>query len=235
MPQLIILRKGKTMFLKQTALAAAALVLVSASAQAQVAVTADLGTQGAGVHLVVPMETYLNGRFGFNYLKHDLDKTSGSVNYNIKAKLQTFDVLFDYYPIQASKLRLTGGIIYNGTQADAIAKPVGGSFSLNGNTYSLADVGVLDGEVDFRKAAPYLGVGFGNALSQDSRWQFHADLGAFYQGKANVRLASIGCTTSKEICKRLVTDVEAERAKLADDMSDYKVYPVLRASVSFRF
>lgn len=221
--------------LKHTVLAAAALLL-SVSAQAQVAVTADLGTQGAGAHLVVPMETYLNGRFGVNYLKHDFDKTSGSVNYDIKAKLETVDILFDYYPSQASKFRLTGGIIYNGTNADAVAKPnANGSFSLNGTTYSLADVGVLHGEVDFRKAAPYLGIGWGNALSQDGRWQFNADLGAFYQGNPNVKLVSIGCATSQAVCKQLVTDVEAERKKLAADVSDYKVYPVLRASVSFRF
>jgi hypothetical protein len=182
------------------------------------------------------METYLNGRFGVNYLKHDFDKTSGSVNYDIKAKLETVDILFDYYPSQASKFRLTGGIIYNGTNADAVAKPnANGSFRLNGTTYSLADVGVLHGEVDFRKAAPYLGIGWGNALSQDGRWQFNADVGAFYQGKANVKLVSVGCATSQAICKQLVTDVAAERQKLMDDVSDYKVYPVLRASVSFRF
>jgi hypothetical protein len=221
--------------LKQTVLAGAALLL-SVSAQAQVGIAAGLGTQGAGVHLVVPMESYLNGRFGGNYFKHDYDKTSGSVNYDIKAKLETVDILFDYYPSQASKFRLTGGIIYNGTNADAVAKPnANGSFSLNGTTYSLADVGVLHGEVDFRKAAPYLGIGWGNALSQDGRWQFNADLGAFYQGKANVKLVSVGCTTSQAVCKQLVTDVEAERKKLMDDVSDYKVYPVLRASVSFRF
>lgn len=221
--------------LKQTVLAGAALLL-SVSAQAQVAITADLGTQGAGAHLVVPMETYLNGRFGVNYLKRDFDKTSGSVNYDIKAKLQTVDILFDYYPSQGSKLRLTGGIIYNGTGADALAKPnANGSFSLNGTTYSLADVGVLRGDVEFRKAAPYLGIGWGNALSQDGRWQFNADLGAFYQGKANVKLTSIGCTTSQAICKQLVTDVEAERKKLMEDVADYKVYPVLRAGVSLRF
>ena len=33
----------------------------------------------------------------------------------------------------------------------------------------------------------------------------------------------------------LASDVAVEEARLADDASDYKVYPVLRASLSYRF
>lgn len=224
------------MSMKHTLLAAAIGLLAAGAAQAQVGITADLGTQGAGAHLVVPMETYLNGRFGANYYKHDFNKTSGSVDYAMKGKLESFDVLFDYYPLEGRKFRLTGGVIYNGNNIDASAKPqASGSYVLNGTTYTAADVGNLHGEVDFRKAAPYVGIGWGNALSQDGRVQFNADLGAFYQGSAKVKLVALGCTTSAAVCKQLVTDVAAERTKLQDDMNDYKVYPVLRVSVSYRF
>jgi hypothetical protein len=214
----------------------AAGLMAFASAQAQVALTLDAGTTGAGVHVVVPMETYLNGRFGINYLKHDFDKRSGLVDYDIKAKLQTVDALFDWYLRDGSAFHLTGGVIYNGTKADAHARSDSlGKFTLNGTTYTAADVGVLSGRIDFRKAAPYLGIGWGNPLAGNSRWQFSGDLGAYYQGNANVQMASIGCTTSAAVCKQLVTDVNAERAKLQEDVSSYKVYPVLRASVSYRF
>jgi hypothetical protein len=37
------------------------------------------------------------------------------------------------------------------------------------------------------------------------------------------------------VCKQLVTDVAAERLELQEDLSSYKVYPVLRASLSYRF
>ena len=224
------------MSLKHTVFAACALLAgASAHAQLGVAVTADLGTTGAGFHVVVPMETYLNGRFGANYFKHDFDKRSNLVDYEFKGKLQTFDVLFDWYLRPQGDFRLTGGLVYNGTRFDARGKPgVGGSFSFNGKTYASSDIGTLEGDVTFRRAAPYLGIGWGNALNPDKRWNFSADLGAFYQGKATVNLIPRGCVTSNALCGQLARDVAVEELRLSEDVSDFKVYPVLRASLSYR-
>jgi hypothetical protein len=219
-----------------TILAATALLALAGAAQAQVAVTADLGTTGAGVHLVVPMETYLNGRFGINGIKHDFSKTSGGVDYDIKGRLQSFDALFDWYLSAGSSFHLTGGVVYNGNRFDARARAnTLGSFALNGHTYTAADVGTLQGRIDYRKAAPYIGIGWGNALDQAHRWNLSADLGAFYQGHSNVQLGSVGCVTSKAVCDAIVKDVAAERLQLASDTDTLRFYPVLRASVSYRF
>ena len=222
------------MFLKYSALATA--LLLTGAAQAQVGITADLGSTGAGFHLVVPMETYLNGRVGVNGFQHNFDKTSNGVDYAIKGKLQTIDVLFDWYLREGSPFHLTAGLVYNGNRFDATAKASQmGKFTLNGNTYTAADVGILSGRIDYRKAAPYLGIGWGNALSTNGRWSFNTDLGAFYQGRPNVKLGNWGCTTSKAVCDALATDVAAERLRLADDIDSFKVYPVLRASLNYRF
>lgn len=211
---------------------------MSAPAQAQLgaAITADLGTTGLGLHLVVPMESNLNGRFGANYLKHDFEKRSGLVDYKLDGKLATFDVLFDWYLISQSNFRLTGGLMYNGTRFKAAGVPAAnGSFSFNGTTYSTTDIGSLQGEVRFRRAAPYIGIGWGNALTPNKRWNFSADLGAFHQGKAQVNLIAFGCTTSTTVCNKLVSDVNVEELRLQEEASDYEVYPVLRASISYSF
>src|SRR4051812_46069075 len=86
------------MFQKYSVLAAATLLAMAGAAKAQVGVSADLGTTGAGFHLVVPMEAALNGRFGMNGFNHDFSKRSNGIDYAIKGSLRTFDVLFDYYP-----------------------------------------------------------------------------------------------------------------------------------------
>jgi hypothetical protein len=228
------------MVLKHTpiALAALAALAATASAQAQVgaALTADLGSTGAGFHLVVPMERTLNGRFGANYFKHDFEKRSGLVDYKLDGKLATFDVLFDWYALSNSSFRLTGGVLYNGTRFNATGVPgAGGKFSFNGNSYSTTDIGSLKGDVTFRRAAPYLGIGWGNALTPNKRWNFGADIGAFWQGKATVNLIPYGCTTSNAVCGQLAKDVAVEELRLQDEASDYKIYPVLRASVSYSF
>jgi hypothetical protein len=226
------------MSLQSHGLVLAAGLLCAAAAQAGVAVTADLGSTGVGAHLVVPMETYLNGRFGINYLKHDFDKTSGAIRYDIKGKVQTVDALFDFYPRAGSTFRLTGGLVYNGSKFDARANPDAlGKFLINGVQYSAADVALLKGRIDFRKAAPYLGLGWGNALAAgaNSRWSFNADLGAYYQGHPNVYLDSVGCATSTAVCGALAANVVAERARLAAQAESFRFYPVLRAGVAYRF
>jgi hypothetical protein len=225
------------MFLKYSALIGALVgTLLAGAAQAQVGITADAGTTGAGFHLVVPMESNLNGRFGVNGFHHDFDKTSNQVNYDIKGKLRTIDVLFDWYLREGSPFHVTGGLVYNGNRFDATAKASQlGKFTLNGSTYSSADVGILSGRIDYRKAAPYLGIGWGNALARNSHWSFNTDLGAFFQGNPNVKLASVGCVNAKTVCDAIVKDVAAERVRLQDDIDGFKVYPVLRASLSYGF
>jgi hypothetical protein len=235
MPDLPIPHIESTMMFKKFATLAGAL-LVAGVAQAQAGITADLGTTGAGFHLVVPMESNLNGRFGANYFKHDFDRTVNNVDYALKGKLQTFDLLFDWYLREGSPFHLTAGLVYNGNRFDATAKASqAGNFTLNGKSYSATDVGHLRGRIDYRKAAPYLGIGWGNALKANSAWSFSTDLGLFYQGKPNVDLASEDCATSKAVCDALVKDVAAERVRLQDDADSLKVYPVLRASLNYRF
>lgn len=220
---------------KSIALAVAALLAAGATS-AQVGATADIGTTGVGAHVVVPVTTQLNGRFGANYMKHDFDKTSNGVDYTLKGKLQTFDILLDWYVAEGGSFHLTGGAVYNGNKFDVRGKPNGaGTFNINGNPYTASDVGILSGRIDFRKAAPYLGIGWGNALAQSSRWNVTTDLGVFYQGSPNVQLAVTGCTAPSAICNRLAQDVEAARRKLGDDTSSFKIYPVARVSIGYRF
>jgi len=217
---------------------ALAALAAGTSAQADVgaAVTVDAGTTGLGLHLVVPMETYLNGRFGINYFKHDFDKRSSKVDYQVKGKLQTYDVLFDWYAVPQSSFRLTGGIMYNGNRVKAVAKPgAGGKFTFNGKSYTAADVGNLTGDVSFRRAAPYLGIGWGNALTPNKRLNFSTDIGVFYQGKGEVNLISRGCASANAVCNAVTRDVAVEEERLKDELADFKVYPVLRASLSYSF
>ncbi|MEN3277819.1 MAG: hypothetical protein V7631_3609 [Massilia sp.] len=215
---------------------AGACLFAAGVAHAQVGATLDLGTTGVGAHLVLPLSPTLNGRLGVNYFKHDFTQRSGQVDYRLDGKLQTVDALLDWYPRTGSNFRVTGGVFYNDTRFDAIAEPAQvGSFTLNNTRYNAADVGILVGKVDFRKAAPYLGIGWGNALSSERGWSLGADIGAFYQGEARVTLRSVGCSVLSALCQRLAQDVAAEQARLAGDVSDYKVYPVLRASLSYRF
>jgi hypothetical protein len=222
---------------KKITLAAAAGVLLAGAAQAQVAVTADLGTTGLGAHLVVPLAPTVNARFGLNGGNFNISGTEGAIDYDVHARLRTVDFLADWYVLDNSSFHLTAGLVYDAGQFDAKGKPNnGGSYIINGVAYRSSDVGTLDGSLVYRKAAPYIGIGWGNAVKAAPGWHFSSDLGGFFQGKGESRLANTGCTAAAAICQALARDVAAEQASFASQISDVpRIYPVLRAAVSYRF
>lgn len=212
-------------------------LVMAGGAQAQVAVSADIGTTGVGAYLVVPMETTINGRFGVHTLQRSNDQRAADVNYDTTASLRTIDILFDWFALEGSPFRLTAGVIYNGNKIEAKARPeANGSYTINGKPYTAADVGTLDGLIEFRRAAPYFGIGWGNPLAiSRKKWHLMGDLGFFMQGPAKVKLTSLGCTTSQTVCTSLARDVAAERARFEQEIDFNKIYPVLRVGAAYRF
>jgi hypothetical protein len=199
-----------------------------------IAATVGLGTTGLGLHLSTPLMPKLNARVGVNYADYSYDGNTSDVQYDFKLKLASVDALLDYHPFDGA-FRLSGGLVYNGNSIDANAKPNGnGTYTINGRTYSAAEVGGLSGKIDFRKTAPYLGIGWGNAVKA-AGWGFGMDLGVTFQGSPKTQLASNGCTASARDCAQLADDVAVENARLAEEVKEFKAYPVIRVGVSYRF
>ncbi|WP_246860586.1 hypothetical protein [Noviherbaspirillum sp. UKPF54] len=216
-------------------LAGLASLFAASTASAEVGVTADLGSTGIGAHISVPVQPKLNARFGINALNYNYSTNANNVDYDFKLKLQTFDALLDWFPGD-TQFRISGGVVYNGNKIDAVGMPNAiGSYTINGNTYTAANAGVINGKIDFRKVAPYLGIGWGNALAKDKGWGFSADLGVLFQGSPNTTLTNTGCTAPAAQCDQLATDVAAEQSKLADKASSFNAYPVVRVGVSYKF
>lgn len=201
---------------------------------ADLAATVDLGSTGFGLHLTTPLAAQLNARVGLNYANYSSDGNTPDVQYDFKLKLATVDALLDYHPF-GSAFRVSGGIIHNGNRIDVNARPnANGSYTINGRSYSAASVGQMKGDIEFRKVAPYLGIGWGNAV-QTAGWGFGMDLGVAFQGAPKTRLVSTGCAALAAVCTMIANDVAAENAKLAEEVKDLKLYPVLRVGVSYRF
>jgi hypothetical protein len=218
---------------KIVSLLLAALATVHTAQAGEIATTLDLGTTGLGLHLTAPLAAKLNARVGLNYASYSYDGNTSDVEYDFKLKLATVDALLDYHPFD-SGFRVSGGVVYNGNKIEANAKPKNGTYTLNGRTYPSALVGKLDGNIDFRKAAPYLGIGWGNAV-QAAGWGFGMDLGVTFQGSPKTALTNSGCTAPALVCTQIASDVATENAKLADEVKDFKLYPVVRVGVSYRF
>lgn len=214
-----------------------ALVTLSAmtAAHAQVGVTGSVGTTGVGLHVSVPVAQQLNARFGVNGLGYSHDGSTSDVDYDFKLKMRTVDALLDYFPMNGG-FRLSGGIVYNGNKIDANGRPnATGTYTLNGRTYAAATVGTLNGQIDFRNIAPYLGIGWGNAVAKEKGWGFSADLGVLFQGSPRTSLSNTGCTAPAPVCAQIASDVAAENRSLQDEAKDFKAFPVVRVGVSYKF
>lgn len=215
-------------------LAAICAVLAPSSSRADTSIGLNIGTLGAGVELAHAFTENLGFRIGASGLKYDRTDSYESVDYDEKLRLATGRVLIDWFPF-ANHFRVSAGAMYNGNELTLDGKPSGsGTYTINGHTYNASDVGSLNGKVDFRKTAPYVGLGYGRPVGKG--FTVIADAGVLFQGSARSNLnVTCGATTPAPTCAQIQSDVTSERARLDDDVSKYRIYPVLSIGLALRF
>lgn len=207
------------------------------------AVGAKVGTTGFGVEAVTAITPMLNARGVVNLFNYNYDTTEDGIDYDAKLKLQSFGALLDFHPFKGS-FRLSGGLLSNGNKANLKAScPTEcevGDLRISGSDARLT------GQVDFKSAAPYLGLGFGNSMSGTGLYGIF-DVGVLFQGKPKADLAALGTATvtdengTTRTNVNLATDPEVqtaiteEEASLQDDIDSYKLYPVINLGIGYRF
>ena len=136
----------------------------------------------------------------------------------------------------SGSFHLSAGLFHNGNKVTSVAKAENNdSYSINGNTYSTSEVGSIYGSIDFRSAAPYLGLGWGNPIGKEKGWGFTSDLGVVFQGAPSSTLTNSGCVASAAICAQFYNDLNEENLNLEQKLSNFKYYPLLRIGVSYSF
>jgi len=208
-----------------------ALALTTSSAMAQdFAIGVTAGTLGLGLEGTTNISEKVNVRLIAAGYKYSKDGTSGGdLSYQADAKLFNVGALVDYYPF-TNFLRLSAGAIYNGTKVTAAAQPnIGSTYTINGTTYTAADVGSATGEVKYQKVMPYLGFGFGNTMA-NGNFTIGMDFGAMI-GKPTASLTITNPTNNAT----LANDAAIEEAKFKDEANKYNFYPVVNMSISYRF
>ncbi len=205
------------------------LVGSSTATAGDVAVGLKASTLGAGVEVttnVVP--AVVNARLlvsGFNYSKNITDT---DVTYDTKLKLLSAGLIADWYPL-AGKFRLSGGLFYNGNKFSGNATPAAGTITFNNVTYTTAQVGTVNANIDFNSFAPYLGMGWGDAISSGSPFGFNLEVGALYQGKPKSSITTTGNVAG------LAANIAAEKRALDDALKNFQFYPVVAIGVNYKF
>jgi len=198
---------------------------------AGLALGARASTLGLGVDLTTAFTSFLNGRAGFNYFSYSETRTESDVRYDADLKLQSVTALLDWHPF-AGGFRITAGALINGNRLDMTAKPAA-SFTIGNNTYTANQAGVLSAKVDFDDVAPYLGIGWGNAVADNQGFSFALDLGVLFQGSPKAKLAAVGGALAND--PAFLADLRQEERNLNHDLNNFELYPVIGAGVAYRF
>src|SRR5713226_6382800 len=191
------------------------------------------GTLGGGVELSYALSQRAAVRLNADGYNRTQSKTHDNIDYDMKLKLQTASLLGDWFPF-ANNFRISAGAMLNRNKLTLKGKPTGGTYTINGVTYNASDVGSFDAQVDFNKAAPYCGFGYGRPINSGLSLTF--DLGVLFQGSPKSKIdVTCGAATPANVCNQIKSDAAAEQARLDDSLHKFKYYPVISLGLAYTF
>ncbi len=196
-----------------------------------IAAAMKIGTLGPGLEATVGIAEWINLRAGGHYVRVKHSGSVKDVEYDVDVKLASVPLLLDIHPFR-NEFRITGGALYNRNMGDLDSRP-NKEVTIGDHKYPPELIGELSGAVRFRNWAPYVGLGYGNAvLDADKTWGFVFDLGIMIQGSPEVDLEASGPLADNPVFR---ADLQKERDEIQDDADVFRIYPVLAFGISYQF
>lgn len=195
------------------------------------AVSFKAGTLGVQGDLTVPFSKYVAGRVSLGYLAYTYSVNVDHVDYDFDINMPSAALLLDWHPAGGG-FRVSGGVIMNPHDFSAKASTEPGRlYKIGDHYYPGSTLGNLEADADFNKAAPYLGIGYNGAFTQDGNWFFTFDLGVMYWGEADVDLKA----SNPFIDDVFREDIQKEENRIEDEIQPLQFWPVAAIGVAYRF
>ena len=195
----------------------------------ELAIAAKSGTLGFGGDVTTNLIPQVNLRAGVQCLDFGFDAQFEEVDYEVDLDFFNPLILVDWYPF-GGDFRISGGVLFNGTDIQLEARSAA-TFEIDDTIYTAAELGALQGDVEYRSVAPYIGIGWGNQLG-GGRWGLVTDLGVAFTGSPDIDLRATGPIASDPTFQAHLAEEEQD---VQDELDALKVYPVLSISLYFRF
>ena len=223
-------KKGIGLRAASLVLAALGLAMPSWAAGSRVAVTPKASTLGLGADVSVRLTPRVHLRLEGQGFDYERSEEVDDVPYDLELGLRSLGAIVDIHP-RANSFHVSAGLLANGNEIDSAADldPTQ-SYEIGGATFTGAELGGIDGSVDFDAAAPYLGIGWGNPFAREGRFGFSFALGVIRQGTPDVRLDA----TNPAADPLLDQELEAEAEEFEEDFEQLEYFPVVSVGLSIR-
>jgi hypothetical protein len=201
------------------------------------AITPEIGTLGIGASVTRSITPNFNARVGINAFGVGADITATDVTYEADLSLSNISTLIDYHPAKNSGFRLTGGLIFQDNSLKGTGRPTNNTITVGGETYTVNVLESVDAELTFANSvAPYLGLGWGNAVQQGRGFGFSFNLGVMFSGSPKIGVTpTFGPDATPENRSQINNSIEQERRDLESDLDWLNIYPVLSLGISYQF
>ena len=213
------------------------------------ALGAEVGTTGIGLELAAPLTHYATVRTGFTMMpsfsfKDDVQyRLNGNVN-EVKMKGSTniadFKLLADVYPFKNRSFHITAGFYAGKPKLVELknTEPIIGNMTpgtdgimIGDNLVTTDDAGIARAKVKVNSFKPYVGLGFGRAVSEH-RVNVAFDMGVQFWGTPKAQAFSPIDGTWQDINTN--DDIDDDINKVLDKIGKVKIYPVLSLRVYCR-
>jgi hypothetical protein len=214
----------------------------------KVGAAVKLSTYGGGGEIAVSVTHRTNVRAGFNVITYSRGFDKDGIHYSGQLDLKTFEAHYDIFP-WAKSFHISGGVLVYVTDPITATAVVPGnqSYTFGGVTYYSDSTTPTNssGKIVFNRAAPTVTFGFGNIVPRNKSKHFSVpvEFGVAFQGSPKTTLAVTGnvCDSPGVNCRNAATDpivqsnVISEQNKINNDISFFKVYPILSIGVGYKF
>jgi hypothetical protein len=226
---------NKLILLPSLALSLAATTIAAQSVSpdaSRFALSLDAGTTGIGGSVWITASDHFTLTLGYGALDLDEDYSTDEADYTGTAKLANGHAFLNWHPFRGG-FHLRGGAILADDTFEAVAVPASGTtYTFNGVDYPASAVGNLSASVLVADdLVPYAGLGWSTSPRKKGFGMF-IDAGVMFSGSVEATVAADGPLASDPTFQ---ANLEQERQELQDELDEYKVFPVIRVGLMYRF
>jgi hypothetical protein len=196
------------------------------------ALGATVGTDGVGGELEYNLNRYITLRGRGTWLDFRYGGNSGDVHYDADFKLSEGGGFVDLHPF-ANPFVISAGGVAGPRKAD-VSLYYRRNVTIDGVSFTPAQLGQGGGEATLSSPAPFVGLGFDDTFNHASRWGFKVTAGVVFSHPPDTSLAATSglAAQNPSLIQPYITDVEHD---VRHDGEIFAYYPQVSAGVTYRF